>query len=365
MYRSFEVKNFKCFEGLKISGLRRINLITGTNNVGKTALLEALFVHCGAYNPGLALRINSLRGIDVMEIEIAKWGVTPWDSIFRDYRTSKSVELIGENDNASRRMVGLRILRDSKGLEEVPFQPHPGKDIFVAGQTSITPATPSGTLVLELEYEEERTSGRCLMIIDPKGVRFEPFPMSPPFQTFFQGVWMTSNVQEQAKFYGNLVAGREEEIILQSLRLIEPRIRRIETIVIADKAILHGDIGLQKFIPLAFLGGGMARLTNLIIYIANARNGVVLVDEIENGLHYSVLPKVWRAIGDAAHRFNTQIFATTHSFECIKAAHTGLLESKSYDFRLHRLERVKDTIEAVNYDQENLEVAIEQGLEVR
>lgn len=365
MYSSFEVRSFKCFEDLKIGGLRRINLITGMNNVGKTALLEALFVYSGAYNPELVLRVNSLRGVDVMEVEMAKWGGTPWDSIFSDFRTSETVELIGENDKTGRRVVRLRILREPKGLEGVPFQQQPGKDIFVAGQTSMTPATPGFARVLEFEYEERENSGRCFMIIDPKGIRVEPFPMSPPFQTFFQTAWMLANVQEQAKFYGNLVVRGEQDILLKVLRLIEPRIRRIETIVVANKAILHGDIGIGRFIPLGFLGGGMARLTNLILYIANARDGVVLIDEIENGVHHSVMPKVWRAIGDATHQFNAQLFATTHSFECIKAAHTGLLETKSYDFRLHRLERVKDTIEAVSYDQENLESAIEGGLEVR
>lgn len=365
MYSSFEVRNFKCFEDLKIGGLRRINLISGMNNVGKTAFLEALFVHCGAYNPGLILRVNSLRGVDVMEVEMAKWGGTPWDSIFIDFRTFETVELIGENDKTGRRMVRLRILREPKDLEGVPSQLHPEKDVFVAGQPSMIPTIPGFAKVFELEYEERENSGRSFMILDNKGMRVEPFPTSPPFQTFFQTAWMLPNVQEQAKFYGNLVARGEEDVVLQALRLIEPRIRRIETIVVADKAILHGNIGIEKLIPLAFLGGGMARLTNFILYIANARDGVVLIDEIENGLHHSVMPKVWRAIGDAAHHFNAQLFATTHSFECIKAAHTGLLESKSYDFRLHRLERVKDTIGAVSYDQENLESAIEQGLEVR
>src|SRR4030042_5903359 len=112
MYSSFEVRNFKCFGDLKIAGLRRINLISGMNNVGKTAFLEALFVHCGAYNPGLVLRVNSLRGVDVIEVEMAKWGGTPWDSIFIDFRTFETVELIGENDKTGRRMVRLRILRE-------------------------------------------------------------------------------------------------------------------------------------------------------------------------------------------------------------------------------------------------------------
>jgi AAA15 family ATPase/GTPase len=63
MYTSFEAKNFRGFEDLAISELGRVNLIAGVNNIGKTALLEALFIHCGAYNPVLALNVNALRGI--------------------------------------------------------------------------------------------------------------------------------------------------------------------------------------------------------------------------------------------------------------------------------------------------------------
>ena len=109
----------------------------------------------------------------------------------------------------------------------------------------------------------------------------------------------------------------------------------------------------------------MVRLASLVLHIGNAPNGVVLVDEIENGLHHSILPKVWRAIGEVAREFNTQVFATTHSLECIVAAHKAFAGSGLYDFRLHRLERRKATIRAVTYDQEALEAAIETGLEVR
>jgi AAA15 family ATPase/GTPase len=109
----------------------------------------------------------------------------------------------------------------------------------------------------------------------------------------------------------------------------------------------------------------MARLASLVLAIGNAPKGVVLVDEIENGLHHSILPKVWRAIGEVARQFNTQVFATTHSLECIMAAHRAFSESERYDFRLHRLERINETIRAVTYDQETLEAAIETGLEVR
>lgn len=107
------------------------------------------------------------------------------------------------------------------------------------------------------------------------------------------------------------------------------------------------------------------RLASLVIHVGNAPKGVVLVDEIENGLHYSILPRVWKAVGEVARQFDTQIFATTHSMECIVAAHKAFSESEHYDFRLHRLERTGDTVHTVTYDQETLDAAIETGLEVR
>jgi AAA15 family ATPase/GTPase len=113
------------------------------------------------------------------------------------------------------------------------------------------------------------------------------------------------------------------------------------------------------------MGEGMARLASLVLAIGNAQGGVVLVDEIENGLHHSILPQVWQAIDKVSRQFATQVFATTHSLECITAAHQAFSESEHYAFRLHRLERVQDTIRAITYDQEALAAAIDTGLEVR
>jgi len=115
------------------------------------------------------------------------------------------------------------------------------------------------------------------------------------------------------------------------------------------------------------MGEGMTRLFSLVVGIGNAPDGVVLVDEVENGLHHSVLPKVWRAIAEAARQFEVQVFATTHSLECIEAAHRAFDEDLGFecDFRLHRLERVNGDIVAKTYDRDALRAALEMGLEVR
>ena len=62
---------------------------------------------------------------------------------------------------------------------------------------------------------------------------------------------------------------------------------------------------------------------------------------------------------------NVQVFATTHSWECIKSAHEAFLDSKQYDLRLHRIDRIGQDITAVTYDQKTLDTSVEMSLEVR
>ena len=87
--------------------------------------------------------------------------------------------------------------------------------------------------------------------------------------------------------------------------------------------MIWGDIGLRELVPLAVMGDGMSRLARLVLAIADAPGGLVLVDEIETGLHHTVLSDVWRVVDEAARQFETQVVATTHSYECIRAAHGG------------------------------------------
>ena len=111
----------------------------------------------------------------------------------------------------------------------------------------------------------------------------------------------------------------------------------------------------------------MSRLASILLAISHAKGGAILVDEIENGLHYSVQTDVWKAIASTARTFNTQVFATTHSSEMIDAAHKAFMDETEYDFRYHRLDRSQKTgeIKVVTYDQETLDAAIEMNMERR
>jgi len=369
MYTSFKIKNFRCFQELELDDLALVNLIAGVNNVGKTALLEAFFLHGGVYNPGLTLKINSFRGIETVSLSPGAWLEHPLSSFFNQFDISKVIELVSEDTITGRRSLKLKAMGKSAELAEASQ----GSVSILDESTISYKDEPEGVLsssevakVLELEYKSAEEQGTHRMVIHRKGVYVEPLPPSPSFQTYFEGVSFHVPLSEQSRLYGILELDDKQNVVLQFLNIIEPRLKDIRSVAVTGGSMLHGRIdGTRRLIPLPLMGNGMARLANLAIYIGNAPNGIVLVDEIENGLHHSVISKVWKAVALAAKQSGTQVFATTHSWECIRAAHEAFASEEEYNFRLHRLDRINGEITAVTYDQESLAASLKHGMEVR
>lgn len=91
----------------------------------------------------------------------------------------------------------------------------------------------------------------------------------------------------------------------------------------------------------------------------------MLIDEIETGLHYSAMSAAWTAIAQAARASNVQVFATTHSFECMRAAYESFADADPYDLAVQRLDRSDGDVAATMYDKDMLETALTSGIEVR
>jgi predicted ATPase len=125
------------------------------------------------------------------------------------------------------------------------------------------------------------------------------------------------------------------------------------------------DVGLPRRVPIGYAGEGLVRLLKIILAMTWVEQGLVLVDEIENGVHYSVQEAFWRALAGAAREFDCQVIATTHSYEILRAAHAGLQSLFEPDFRYIRLERKGAETKAVTFTYENLGTALEAMWEVR
>ncbi|MBE3123756.1 MAG: ATP-binding protein [Planctomycetes bacterium] len=145
-----------------------------------------------------------------------------------------------------------------------------------------------------------------------------------------------------------------------------PHLRGLSLIPDVDqKLVLYADVGLAKKVPVGWAGEGLSRLLSIYLAMADARDGVVLVDEIGSGIHYSALPKVWRGVAEAADKYQCQVFATTHSYECIQAAKDGLAGLLSPDFMYVLLDKTDKGIVPRLYPYDVLGAALDARLEVR
>jgi AAA15 family ATPase/GTPase len=123
--------------------------------------------------------------------------------------------------------------------------------------------------------------------------------------------------------------------------------------------------GQSKPIPLRSLGEGVNHLLGIAVSLIAARDGLLLVDEIENGLHYSVMTRMWKLILDQSRALNVQVFAATHSLDCIRGFQAATAELGFGDARLIRLEGKSGNIEGVSFDPAELRIVTEEDIEVR
>jgi len=358
VYEKIQISNFKCFRDIEVKGLKRVNLIAGKNAVGKSALLEAIFLHCGAYNPRLTLIINAMRGVKVLKLGSSPWGETAWDSLFHRFNIQKPIEISALNSDYGARMLQFKLLRTLEDIGRVQEL----ITLSQEGQLSLQPSI-GATQVLELVSIGDEGSNSYYVFANEKGISQTPHP-APPFLTIFLTP-KGSFAKDDVECYDGLVVQGQHERIMSYLKKFEPRIRRLASIQMGDERVLFADIGLKQMLPLSYASEGISRIAKYVINIAAAKGGVVLIDEIENGLHYSILGGVWRTIARAAQAYDVQVFATTHSRETIIAAHEVLSKEKSYDFTYHRLDRIDGDIKLVRYDKSDLGAAAETDFEVR
>jgi AAA15 family ATPase/GTPase len=153
--------------------------------------------------------------------------------------------------------------------------------------------------------------------------------------------------------------------VLASLQILEPRLTKLSVLATPTGPLIHGDIGLGRMVPVPMMGEGLGRLLTLLVATTASRHGLLMVDEIDTGLHYSVMADVWTALAKTAREAEVQVFATTHSWECLKAAHESFSRNGPHDLRVHRLDRTEEGIAATTYDREMLGVALSSGMEIR
>jgi hypothetical protein len=384
MLESLEIHGFRAFDHLRIERLGRVNLIVGKNNVGKTTLLEALWLYAHQGHHQLIRKLLYAH-----------------DEILRE----TIVDVLG-----SRRIVvdtespGLRLAYEALFHGRAPLM-EIGEPIRI-GPT----AAPDETLVIQIEWPDGASTAAesGSLVADVAAPDFDP-ERGPALVVRFgrkteRRVWLGADVRfeeyqaayrprarlepiatkgspalfvssealehsEMGRLWDGIALTDLEEDVVSSLRIMAPEVMRVSAV--ADPATGRDRVFVARLqslavpVPVRSLGDGLNRLLGITLALVNAKDGILLLDEFENGLHYTVQPEVWRLIFAIAHRLNVQVFATTHSWDCIDAFQEAAKENEEVEGQLIRLDRQYGELRAVIADERMLAIATRGQIEVR
>lgn len=362
MLPSFEISNFRAFRHLKVESLGNVNLIVGKNNVGKSSFLEALRIYSNKGAWDVVREILSLRDeYRSSDVEAILNGVS---SIFHG-RNNFNPSLV--NHKAE---LGIDILSNAKVSLSLTFFT---ETIDEQGSVKRIPIDDfdSDEFDSSLALLVESDDARRLLPMERLG-RFRQSRISRetddrliPCTSVSTSGSMSHDVPQ---WWDKVTLTPLEENVLSALRVINPGVSRISLIAPteknADRVFMVKTDNVETPFPLKSLGEGMVRIIEIALAIVNAPNGIVLIDEIENGMHYSVQPDVWRLVFEMAARLNVQVFATSHSWDCIEAFQTAAVEHAN-EGKLIRLQNREGNVVATIFDESELSIISRDRIEVR
>ena len=157
---------------------------------------------------------------------------------------------------------------------------------------------------------------------------------------------------------------KQEKIVIDALQMID---KRINDFTLFDNEVMV-DVGLDKRIPINLLGDGVRKFFTLVLAIYSSKDGVLIVDEIDNGLHYSSMENLWNIVLETSEKFNVQLFITTHNVDSLKGLRKTLENKVKYMEKVSLFKLIhnsSDENKAVYYDAESFSTIIEQENEIR
>lgn len=363
MIESLTVRNFRCFQTLRLEGLRRINLIVGRNGAGKTALLEAIRMCIGG-TPAIASWMNQVRGggaIIFQQTATREQFESLWNHLFFKFENERRI--VFDRQDSDGLTTSLQIFFDqSQAVTQIPQTP-PASGAEAAALQRMIP--PSAIWPLVFRRNSQSVHGDLKATVLPNGgLQLEPGQELGPASAVL-GALVGYQAQDQTNWFSEFIKRNREAEILEIVQREYPEVRGF--------AIVQNPFGGSVWVsvpylrdkePLSLLSGGINKFFTLVLAVHFYRHGVVLVDEIENGTYYDRLPSLWTALHRISGENDCQIFATTHSQECLDAA-LDIIKQDDKNFSLIRLSRTDGETTAEQFVGLDVASAIEEGIEVR
>lgn len=291
------INNFRGIRNCEIKNIGKINIFLGKNNCGKSSVLESLFLLTGGSIPYNYERINYFRLCPFVEPSDFKLN-------FHSLNTNESINISGSFESGTRNL-------------EIRYEERDVTIVNIDGNTESenNPLKDYG-IYFELDTENQEHYSTSVEVLHDQIGKFQ---LKQDERGIIPAQYVTPSepYENFEKIFTKIVENKEENRILEIIRTIEPSIKDI---VVAGNRVLV-DIGEKKRIPVQLMGDGLRKVLSVVVTLAFIRDkGVVLIDEVDNGLHYESMPILWRAIFVAAKEFDIQIFVTTHNIDSLQAA---------------------------------------------
>ncbi|MDR0605131.1 MAG: AAA family ATPase [Bacteroidales bacterium] len=358
MLDSLLIKNYRILKEFKVNALAQINLITGKNNTGKSTILEAISLYTCKGDLSCILQLLKDNGEYFGEQQ--ELNIRLLSSVFTDRIISfdpQSAIVTGNIDNTQ--YIRLKFVKYVDELQKNGQEHIVGKKILPDNsetddyKTGFTVKINNSSSQLFLEEKFSLMFGYRNLFIPDK----------------FQYIRAGNTVTDTGKMFDNIILTDKEKYVIEALRIIEPRTERIAFVMDEYSRKRNAVVKLSNAAgtqSLKSMGDGINHVLTIILALVNAENGFLLIDEFENGLHYSVQKQLWKMIFKLSQMLNIQVFVTTHSNDCISGFENVLNSSENtVKGKLIRLENINGHIKHVEYLSDELKIANEQKIETR
>lgn len=339
MLNSLKIQNFKAIENLEIPELGQINLITGKNNTCKTSVLEAVSILVSGFDKSWLTKLISNRG-----------------------ETPSGKDKINGVDYCSTFFTGRKIVFD---------QNH---KVYIGNENKfISFATIYSDLSGKIVDSSSSTARKSLLLtIDNKdfvkdlsfGAQFPDFGKQSEEGTFYFVDARSVEIERSTeKLWNKISLTEKEDIVIDVIKIIEPL---TEKIAFSGHTVKIKLKGAKTPMFLLSMGDGVNRILNIALAMVNAENGYLFIDEVENGLHYSVQVQLWETIFFLAKKLNIQVFATTHSSDAVAAFSIIATEKGNEKLgKVVRLSKKNDELKSSVFADEELKIAYENDMNLR